>query len=81
MQTTFRLNASDVDERIVASIRSLFTDRPIEIAVTDLEMDETEYLLRDPAHRQHLLDAVGHIERREGLVTMTIDELHAMTVK
>ena len=40
------------------------------------EQDTTEYLLSTAANRQHLLDALDHIEHRQELVVMTPDEWH-----
>lgn len=51
MYTLYRLNADDLNERFLESLRALFQGKDIEISVceaTDQTDDETEYLLRRP---------------------------------
>ncbi len=60
MQTIYHINADEIDERILESIKVLFKNKEIEITVS--ERDETEYLLRSPANREHLLRAIEDVE-------------------
>lgn len=60
MQTIYHINADEIDERILESIKILFKNKEIEITVS--ERDETEYLLRSPANREHLLRAIEDVE-------------------
>ena len=60
LNTTYQLNAKELDQSIVDSIKALFKDKEIEITVT--ELDETEYLLRSTANRERLLAAIERVE-------------------
>lgn len=60
MFTIYRINADELDETFLESLKAAFRHKEIEIAVG--ETDETEYLLRAPANRAHLLAAVADVE-------------------
>ena len=67
MYTIYRLNADELDSNFIESLKSAFGHKQIEIAVS--EADETDYLLRSPANRDHLLKAVADVEASRNLVT------------
>lgn len=67
MQTIYQINADELDQNILESIKVMFQHKEIEIVVT--ERDETAYLLRSPANRQSLLEAVKDIEENRCIVT------------
>ena len=46
MQTVYRLNSSELDNRFLEALKTLFQDKEIEIVVT--EIDETVALPRNP---------------------------------
>lgn len=73
MHTTYRLNANELDERFIQSLKALFKDKDIEIMVS--EVDETAYLLQSEANRERLLKAIENVERRENLVEVKIGDL------
>ena len=66
MQTIYQINADELDQSILESIKSLFKNKEIEIVVS--ERDETAYLLRSPANREHLLRAVKDVEENRNLI-------------
>ena len=66
MQTIYQINADELDQKILESIKALFKDKEIEIAVS--ERDETAYLLRSPANRESLLNAVGDVEENRNII-------------
>ncbi len=66
MQTIYRINADELDEKLLNSIKAQFKNKEIEIVV--FERDETEYLLRSPANRNHLLRTVRDIEENKNIV-------------
>ena len=66
MQTIYQINADELDQSILDSIKALFKHKEIEIVIT--ERDETAYLLRSPANREQLLSAVKDIEENRNLV-------------
>ena len=73
MNTIYRLNASELDEKFIQSLKALFKDKDIEIIVN--EVDETAYLLRSEANKDRLLKAVENIEKGENLVEVQIGDL------
>ncbi len=66
METTYRLNADELDNKFVDSLKSIFKNKKIEIVVS--EIDETEYLLRSTANKEHLLDAVNDVENNKKII-------------
>jgi hypothetical protein len=66
MQTTYQIEADELDQSFVDSVKALFKHKKIEITVA--ELDETEHLLRSTANRDHLLDAVEDVEAGRDLV-------------
>lgn len=73
MQSSYRLNASDLDEQFLDALKLLFKDQEIEIVVTAI--DETDYLMKSDSNRQRLLQSVQNIENRENLVEVRLQEL------
>ena len=67
MHTIYRLNADELDNKFLESLKTMFGHKQIEIAVS--EADETDYLLRAPANREQLLQAVADVDANHNLVT------------
>lgn len=67
MTTVYHANADELDESFLASLKSAFKGRAIEISVS--ESDETAFLLRHPANRERLLRAVADIDAGKNIVT------------
>ncbi len=67
MQTIYQINADELDQDIVESIKALFKNKEIEIVVT--ERDETAYLLRSPPNRERLLRAIEETEANRHIIT------------
>ncbi len=66
MQTTYQIEADELDEKFVESVKALFKHKKIEITVN--ELDETDYLLGSSANREHLLESVDDVEAERNLV-------------
>ena len=66
MQTIYQINADELDQKILESIKALFKDKEIEIVVS--ERDETAYLLRSPANRESLLSALRDVEENRNII-------------
>lgn len=79
MTTTYKLNANQLSEDILKSIKEAFKDKEIEITVTDA-MDETEYLLSTKANQEHLYRSIEDLERGKG-VPMSVAELQEKYLK
>ncbi len=66
MQTIYQINADELDENFLDSVKAQFKHKEIEIVV--FERDETEYLMRSPANRNYLLRAIKDIEENRNIV-------------
>jgi antitoxin YefM len=66
MQTIYQVNADDLNEDFLEGLRTTFKHKEIEIVV--YERDETAYLLRSPANRSRLLEAVGDVDQNRNIV-------------
>ncbi|MBX2990682.1 MAG: hypothetical protein KF749_05880 [Bacteroidetes bacterium] len=66
MSSTYRLKASELDDQFLASIKTLYGDKEVEIVV--YEMDETKYLLRSPENKRRLLEAIDDVEHNRNIV-------------
>ncbi len=78
MYTTYKLKANDLNEDFLQSVKALFHDKVVEIAICDsaeAENDETAYLLGHPANRGHLLNAIHNAEQPQGVVEVHLAEL------
>lgn len=78
MYTVYRINANSLDKRFLDAVKAMFRDKEIEIAVCeapDTEKDETEYLLKSPANRKHLLKSIENINQNQNLVTVSPNQL------
>ncbi len=73
MQSSYRLNARDLDHHFLESLKALFQDREIEIVVYDV--DETAYLSRSEANQRRLLAAIENVENGTNLITVNLEEL------
>jgi antitoxin YefM len=73
MYSIYRLNANDLDTEFVESLKTLFKDKEIEIAVYDI--DETDYLTRSEANKKRLLAAVKNAEQKDKLVEVNLADL------
>ncbi len=67
MQTIYQINADELDQTILESIKTLFKNKEIEIVVS--ERDETAYLLRSPANREYLLRVIEDVEADRNVIT------------
>ena len=73
MQTSYRLNAKDLDHHFLESLKALFQDKEIEIIVYDI--DETAYLSGSEANQKRLLEAIENAENGTNLITVSLEGL------
>ena len=73
MQISYRLNANELDNNFLESLKSAFQNKEIEIVV--YESDETAFLLQNPVNRKRLLTAVENIQNRNNLVVLNWDSI------
>ena len=74
MLAIYKLKASEINESFIETIKKMFKDREIEIVIHEVE-DETEYLLKSPANRKHLLKAIASVNRGKNLEELSIEGL------
>ena len=77
MYTIFRINANELDSRLIKALKAMFKNKEIEIAVcevSEIEEDETAYLLKSPANLERLLKAIENIAHNCNIVTVDLDE-------
>lgn len=67
MQTIYQINADELDQNIIESIKVLFINKEIEFVVT--ERDETACLLRSPPNRKYLLQNIEDVKADRNIVT------------
>ena len=73
MQTSYRLNANELNHHFLESLKTLFKDKEIEIVVYDV--DETAYLSNSEANRQRLLQALENVKKGTNLIEVKIEDL------
>lgn len=79
MTTTYKLNAKELSEEVIKSIKETFKDKDIEITVTDT-IDETDYLLSTEANKKHLYKSIDDLKEGRG-IPMTLAELQEKYLK
>ncbi|NOY61509.1 MAG: hypothetical protein GXO75_21570 [Calditrichaeota bacterium] len=78
MYTLYKMKANDLDNRFIDALKMMFKNKEIEIAVceaTQSESDETDYLLKSPANRNRLLQAIENVAKNQNLVSVDLNEL------
>ena len=78
MQSVYYLNTTELSIDFLQAIKTLFTNKNIQITVAEC-FDETEYLLQSKSNSRRLLQAVENINKGENLVEMSIEQLKKLT--
>jgi len=77
MYTLYKINADELNENFIASVKAQFQHKDIEIAIcetAETEQDETDYLLGNPANKAHLLAALDNVNKGH-CVSVDLDTL------
>ena len=74
MLSIYRLKADELDSNFIEALKNSYQNKEIEIIVQDVE-DETEYLLRSDANREHLLTAIDNVKHHKNLININVDSL------
>lgn len=73
MHISYRLNANELDNNFLESLKAAFQDKEIEIVV--YESDETNFLLQHPANKERLLTVVENIKNHRNLVEVNWESI------
>lgn len=73
MQTTYRLKANELNQKILDGIKTLYGDQEIEIII--YEVDETDYLCKSEGNRNRLIQAINDVNHRKNLREVSLEEL------
>ncbi|KOR38369.1 MULTISPECIES: hypothetical protein [Planktothricoides] len=75
MSTVYRLKASEINNDLLEKIKAKFGNKEIEIVVSELNQDETEYLFKSEPNKNRLLSAVDNINDQNNLVEVKLEYL------
>ncbi|MCW3126312.1 MAG: hypothetical protein JWO03_1970 [Bacteroidetes bacterium] len=64
--TTLHINTQELNEDVIASIKTMFGKKNLEIVISEA-MDETDYLLKSPANKKHLQKGIKDIKNGKGI--------------
>ena len=73
METIFKTNTNQLDNKFLDVIKSLFKDQDIEISIRNV--DETAYLLSNKANREHIFSSVAEYQN-EKTTSFTLEEFY-----
>ncbi|WPF87205.1 hypothetical protein WEU38_10315 [Cyanobacterium aponinum AL20118] len=73
MQTTYRLKASKLNQKIIDGIKTIYGDQKIEIVI--YEVDETDCLSKSEVNRNRLIQAINDVNERKNLIEVSLQEL------
>lgn len=74
MVSSFTLRTEKLNANFIETIKNLFADREIEIIVQDVQTD-TDYLLKSPENRKHLLQSIASLENGQRLHVLSESDL------
>ena len=78
MDTIVRATANELNNSLIDFIKSNFKNKRIAVHIYEDELDETEYLLSDPVHKEKLLKTIEEVNQKKDMKFYTMDELKAM---
>ena len=76
MVATYILDENELDESFYQQLKQQFRNKKISITVAEA-IDETEYLLSNPANAKHLFESIENSRKVNGLVNLPISDLKA----
>lgn len=78
MDTLVRMKAEELDGTLIDFLKKSFHGKRIAVHVYEEPMDETEYLLTDPIHREKILATIKEVEQASNLKTYTMENIMNM---
>ncbi|MCK4663030.1 MAG: hypothetical protein KAT68_09210 [Bacteroidales bacterium] len=77
MNTTIKINAQDINENIMRSIKAMFGNKEIEINISEA-LDDTDYLFRSVTNKKLLEERMKNADEGKNLVNVPIENLKKM---
>ena len=77
MYTLYKINSDELNENFIAAVKAQFPHQTIEISISEIsqvEQDETAYLLSNPENKARLLRAAAQAENNQ-LIDVEIEKL------
>lgn len=77
MYTLYKINSDELNENFIAAIKAQFPHQTIEISIAEssqIEQDETDYLLKNPVNKARLLAAITQVDNNQ-LIDVDISTL------
>ena len=78
MDTLIRMKVDDLNESLIDFLRNSFKGKSMEVHILaeEPEMDETEFVLRDPVARKEIMESIEEANNGVGLKKYkTVEEL------
>ena len=76
MEAIYKLKASEINSKLMDTIKKLFSNKEITIIITS-RPDETTYLTMSPANEKHLMESIAE----DPAIRFTNDEFKKMVSK
>jgi antitoxin YefM len=77
MEAVYRLRTEELSEAFLLGLKETYRNKEIEIVIQEVE-DETKYLLKDEANREHLMRAIAADKAGKRYRTLSMEELENM---
>lgn len=81
METTYKINANELNEDFLNSLKTLFPNRKLLISVQAIEddfEDDTAYLSSSPVNKERLLNAIENYEVGKNLKKISWENLQKL---
>ena len=75
MTATFRLQPGEFDRSFFDKLDALIHDREVELIIYQPDEAESDYPFDNPIQTQYLREALDRVDRGEGLIKVSLDEL------
>ena len=62
MYTTYHLKEDELNEDFLNGVKKLFKNKKLTITIAE-ELDETEYLLSNPANKTHVTESIEQLNQ------------------
>jgi len=75
MDTLVRLQADELDITLIDFLKKSFSGKRIAVHVYEEPIDETEYLLSDPVHRNKILNTIKDVEEGTNFEAYSVENI------